>query len=81
MMRIPTYRANGSDREECEACEGRCPHLALTFGGKQHGGRLNNFRVDLVSSLSTNRLAIFWCVPPVIYPDDALQRTRANGVD
>ena len=23
MMRIPTYRANGSDREECEECEGR----------------------------------------------------------
>ena len=23
MMRIPTYRANGSDREECELCEGR----------------------------------------------------------
>ena len=23
MMRIPTYRANGSDREECEGCEGR----------------------------------------------------------
>ena len=21
MMRIPTYRASGSDREECEACE------------------------------------------------------------
>ena len=23
MMRIPAYRANGSDREECEGCEGR----------------------------------------------------------
>ena len=23
MMRIPTYRASGSDREECEGCEGR----------------------------------------------------------
>ena len=23
MMRIPAYRANGSDREECERCEGR----------------------------------------------------------
>ena len=23
MMRIPTYRANGRDREECEGCEGR----------------------------------------------------------
>ena len=23
MMRMPTYRANGSDREECEGCEGR----------------------------------------------------------
>ena len=23
MMRIPTYRASGSDREECERCEGR----------------------------------------------------------
>ena len=23
MMRIPTYRASGSDREECEECEGR----------------------------------------------------------
>ena len=23
MIRISTYRANGSDREECEGCEGR----------------------------------------------------------
>ena len=23
MMRIPAYRTNGSDREECERCEGR----------------------------------------------------------
>ena len=23
MMRIPAYRASGSDREECERCEGR----------------------------------------------------------
>ena len=23
MMRIPTYRASGSNREECEGCEGR----------------------------------------------------------
>ena len=23
MMQIPTYRASGSDREECEGCEGR----------------------------------------------------------
>ena len=23
VMRIPTYRASGSDREECEGCEGR----------------------------------------------------------
>ena len=23
MMRMPTYRASGSDREECEGCEGR----------------------------------------------------------
>ena len=25
MMRIPTYRASGSDREECRLLEGRCP--------------------------------------------------------
>jgi hypothetical protein len=25
MIRMPTHRANGNDREECEACEGRCP--------------------------------------------------------
>ena len=25
MMRIPTYRASGSDREECRRQEGRCP--------------------------------------------------------
>ena len=25
MMRIQTYRASGSDREECRPLEGRCP--------------------------------------------------------
>ena len=26
MMRIPTYRASGRDREEWQRLEGRCPH-------------------------------------------------------
>ena len=34
MMRMPTYRASGSDREECELREGRCPSVIPSLWGK-----------------------------------------------
>ena len=34
MMRIPAYRTNGSDREECERWEDRCPHPTPNLWGE-----------------------------------------------
>ena len=74
-------RANGSDCEECEGCEGRC-QLCHPYPLGENNLKVENYSKSIFSfKLIDESPSHFWYVPPVIYPDDALQTTRANGVD
>ena len=62
MMRIPTYRASGSDREECEGCEGRCPNPTPNLWEKTalQNLKVTELEIKLVNPFDESLGYSFW---------------------